>query len=70
MEIHEDIKALRDQAQRIEDRMDKRLDRLEDLLNSKFTDVNKDIASFKKLAFGLIFTITGTVEAIKHKLGL
>jgi hypothetical protein len=68
--MEQDLRELKEMAMRIEDKMDKRLDRLEDKVDAKFLEINKDLSSFKRLAFGVIFTITGTVEAIKHKLGL
>lgn len=68
--MEQDLRELKEMAMRIEDKMDKRLDRLEDKVDAKFLEINKDLSSFKRLAFGVIFTITGTIEAIKHKLGL
>lgn len=67
--MQDDLRELKELAMRIEDKMEKRLDRLEDKVDAKFLEINKEISAFKRFTFGVIITIIGTVEAIKSKLG-
>ena len=68
--MEQDLRELKEMAMRIEDKMEKRLDRLEDKVDAKFLEVNKDLSSFKRLAFGVILTVAGAIEAVKSKIGL
>ena len=67
--MEKEIRELKEMAMRIEDKMDKRLDRLEDKVDSKFLEINKEIGAFKRFTFGVILGISGTIEAVKHKMG-
>jgi exopolyphosphatase/pppGpp-phosphohydrolase len=67
--MENELKELKQLAMRIEDKMDKRLDRLEDKVDSKFLEINKEISAFKRFTFGVILGISGTIEALKHKMG-
>jgi hypothetical protein len=65
-----EIKALREQAQRIEDKMEKRLDRIEDKIDARMNRVERDINSFKIRVFFIIGSLTTLAELIKRKMGL
>lgn len=62
-EINRELKELR-----LEIKSD--LNRLEDKIDSKFLEINKDFSAFKRMAFTVILTIAGAIEAVKSKLGL
>lgn len=68
--MEKDIRELKEMAMRIEDKMEKRLDRLEDKVDAKFLEINKEIGAFKRFTFGVILGIVGAIEAVKTKLGL